>query len=56
MPPSRDDGNDLDQYVAQLERDNHRLRCELEQAEARARAWRRVAQWIHAAAQQTKEK
>lgn len=32
MPPSRDDGNDLDQYVAQLERENHRLRCEVRRA------------------------
>jgi hypothetical protein len=27
MPPSRDD--DIDQYIAALERDNHRLRCEV---------------------------
>lgn len=46
--------DDLAAYVVQLERENHRLRVELEHAEARARAWRRIAQWIHAAAQ-TKE-
>jgi hypothetical protein len=44
------------------ERENHRLlvaldqaRCERDQAEARARTWRRVAQWIHAASQATEE-
>lgn len=45
--PSRDD---LGAYIVQLERENHRLKVELEQAEARARAWRRIAQWIHTAA------
>ncbi|GAB2762165.1 hypothetical protein [Nocardioides pakistanensis] len=50
---SRDDG-DLHQYVARLERQLHQARCDLaaeterrQRAEARARAWRRVAQWIH---------
>lgn len=53
MTPSREDA-DLHQYVAQLERQLHQVRCQLaaeterrQSAERRALAWRRVAQWIH---------
>jgi hypothetical protein len=48
--------DDRDQQVADLERELHRLRCtcdalreECDRAEAAARTWRRVAQWIHEA-------
>jgi ribosomal protein L29 len=48
--------DDRDQQIADLERELHRLRCqrdalteERDQAQAAARAWRRVAQWIHEA-------
>jgi uncharacterized small protein (DUF1192 family) len=48
--------DDLDQQVAALERELHRLRCEVrdltderDQAQAAARAWRRVARWIYEA-------
>ena len=53
MASSRDD---LSAYIAHLERELHQARCDLaaeterrQRAEARARAWRRVAQWIHQA-------
>jgi hypothetical protein len=52
---SRDDDA---QTIAALERELHRLRCEVrdlteerDQAQATARTWRRVAQWIHQASQ-----
>jgi hypothetical protein len=52
---SRDDAA---QTIAALERELHRLRCEVrdltdecDQAQAAARTWRRVAQWIHQASQ-----
>jgi hypothetical protein len=47
VSPSRDDA----QIIAELERENHKLRVELETARRRAAAWRRVAQWIHQAHQ-----
>jgi hypothetical protein len=53
--PSRDDA----QTIADLERELHRLRCEVrdlaeehDQAQAAARTWRRVAQWIYEANQE----
>jgi hypothetical protein len=57
--------DDLGAYVVRLERENHRLRTdladlrdelrdELHRAEARARTWRRVAQWIYETNQETR--
>ena len=47
--PSREERDA--QTIAALERENHRLRVELDQAVRHAAAWRRVARWIHAASQ-----
>jgi hypothetical protein len=52
------DPSDLAAELVRLERENHRLRCDLadalregREADARARTWRRIAQWIHDAHQ-----